>query len=178
MVHDRETPARGHDGSRQDHLSFADTGLLITHQIECSFKVSNYSLTFEYTPIRKSVSLSGLSLRLANSLFISINDLTVPYMTAYVDLEDPFLNHSTNGLTVYVISDPDMSFADSLSRDYDDKYYPIIKSFTIPDIPPTKPKTPRLFSWPWFKSYKPPLPPRFQRPFPYNIVRVYLCIPA
>lgn len=23
-------------------------------------------------------------------------------MTAYVDLEDPFLNHSTDGLTVYV----------------------------------------------------------------------------
>jgi len=32
----------------------------------------------------------------------SVNDLTVPYMTAYVDLEDPFLNHRTDGLTVYV----------------------------------------------------------------------------
>jgi hypothetical protein len=32
----------------------------------------------------------------------SVNDLTVPYMTAYVDLEDPFLNHVTDGLIVYV----------------------------------------------------------------------------
>lgn len=44
--------------------------------------------------------------RHADSLFISINDLTVPYMTACVDLEDPFLNHSTNGLNMYVISQP------------------------------------------------------------------------
>ena len=33
----------------------------------------------------------------------SINDATVPYMTAYVDLEDPFLNRSTDGLTVYFV---------------------------------------------------------------------------
>ena len=33
----------------------------------------------------------------------SINDVTVPYMTAYVDLEDPFLNHTTDGLAVYAV---------------------------------------------------------------------------
>ncbi len=32
----------------------------------------------------------------------SVNDLAVPYVTAYVDPEDPFLNYRTNGLTVYV----------------------------------------------------------------------------
>jgi hypothetical protein len=32
----------------------------------------------------------------------SVNDLTVPYMTAYVDLEDPFLHYHTDELTVYV----------------------------------------------------------------------------
>ena len=32
----------------------------------------------------------------------SVNDLSVPYMTAYVDLEDPFLNYRDDGLTVYV----------------------------------------------------------------------------
>ena len=33
----------------------------------------------------------------------SINDVTVPYMTAYVDLEDPFLDHKTDGLAVYAL---------------------------------------------------------------------------
>ncbi|KAF8463203.1 DUF676-domain-containing protein [Russula ochroleuca] len=88
----------------------------------------------------------------------AINDLTVPYMTAYVDLEDPFLNHSTDGLTV----------------DYEEKYFPIIKSFTIPDTPPPKRETARLFSWEWFKSYRPPLPPRLQAPFPFNMVTLAL----
>jgi len=84
----------------------------------------------------------------------AINDLTVPYMTAYVDLEDPFLNYRTDGLTV----------------NYDDKYFPIIKSFSIPDTPPPKRKTARLFTLEWFKSYRPPVPPRLQGPFPYNLI--------
>jgi len=84
----------------------------------------------------------------------AINDLTVPYMTAYVDLEDPFLNHDTDELIV----------------DYDEKYFPVIKSFTIQDTPTGKRKVPRLLSWAWLKSYKPPLPPRFQTTFPYNIL--------
>ena len=41
-------------------------------------------------------------LSLIHSL-LSINDVTVPYMTAYVDLEDPFLNHNTDGLAVYAV---------------------------------------------------------------------------
>jgi len=89
----------------------------------------------------------------------AINDMTVPYMTAYVDPEDPFLNRITSGLTV----------------DYDDKYFPIIKSFTIPDTPPPKPESARPLTWMWFKSYKAPIPPRFQSTtFPFNIMQLFL----
>ena len=44
----------------------------------------------------------------------SVNDLTVPYMTAYVDLEDPFLNYRTDGLNVYVALQSTNMRADSL----------------------------------------------------------------
>jgi len=79
-------------------------------------------------------------------------------MTAYVDSVDPFINHITNGLAV----------------EYDDTYYPIIKSFTVPDTPPPDRERTRTFSWAWFKSYRPPLPPRFQGPFPFNIASFVL----
>ena len=65
--------------------------------------------------------------------------------------------------------------ANSSSSDYDDTYHPIIKSFTVPDTPPERERT-RPFSWAWFKSYRPPLPPRFQVPFPFNIVRIHLSV--
>ena len=65
-----------------------------------SFKVSSYSPTFGYTRMRKTSSSATVGALI--HCVCSINDLTVPYMTAYVDLEDPFLNHSTDGLTVYV----------------------------------------------------------------------------
>jgi len=52
-----------------------------------------------------------------------------------------------------------------------------MKSFTIPDTPPPKSQSTRPSTWARLKSYKPPLPPRFQRPFPVNIVRVRLYIP-
>ncbi|KAH9066842.1 DUF676-domain-containing protein [Lactarius vividus] len=87
----------------------------------------------------------------------AINDVTVPYLTAYVDLEDPFINHTTDGLAV----------------EYDDKYFPIIRSFTIQDTPPPK-SGPRPYSLAWFRSYKPPLPPRLQAPFPFNIATTVL----
>ncbi|KAI9440711.1 DUF676-domain-containing protein [Lactarius indigo] len=88
----------------------------------------------------------------------AINDATVPYLTAYVDLEDPFINHTTDNLAV----------------EYDDKYFPIIKSFAIQDTPPSKPRGPRPYSLAWFRSYKPPLPPRLQAPFPFNIATTVL----
>lgn len=88
----------------------------------------------------------------------AINDVTVPYLTAYVDLEDPFINHTKDGLAV----------------EYDDKYYPIVKSFTIPDTPPPKRHGPRPYTLAWFRSYKPPLPPILQAPFPFNIATTVL----
>ncbi|KAH9014742.1 hypothetical protein EDB84DRAFT_1680082 [Lactarius hengduanensis] len=60
---------------------------------------------------------------------------------------------------------------DDLAVEYDDKYFPIIKSFTIQDTPTPK-RGPRPYSLAWFRSYKPPLPPHLQAPFPFNIVRV------
>ncbi|KAI9511411.1 putative serine esterase-domain-containing protein [Russula earlei] len=88
----------------------------------------------------------------------AVNDLTVPFMTAHVDLDDPFLNHDAHELIV----------------DYDDEYFPVIKSFTVADTPSLKHKTVRLFTWEWFKSYNPPLPPRFQPSFPFNIISLAL----
>jgi hypothetical protein len=88
----------------------------------------------------------------------AINDVTVPYVTAYVELEDPFINHT----------------AEELAVEYDDKYHPIIKSFTVRDTPTPKPRGPRPFTLAWFRSYKPPLPPRFQAPFPFNILTAVL----
>jgi len=85
----------------------------------------------------------------------AINDRTVPYLTAYVDLEDPFINHC----------------ADNLAVEYDDNYHPIIKSFTVQDTP--KRCGPR-YTLAWFRTYKPPLPPRLQAPFPFNIVTTVL----
>ncbi|KAH9971656.1 putative serine esterase-domain-containing protein [Lactifluus volemus] len=90
----------------------------------------------------------------------AINDWTVPYMTAYVDTKDPFINHTTSGLVVQ----------------YDATYLPIIRSFDIPDTPPPKHERafPRPFTFKWFKSYRPPLPPRFHAPFPFNIILLIL----
>ena len=44
---------------------------------------------------------SSFTLPLSRPAYYSINDATVPYMTAYVDLEDPFINHTTDDLAMY-----------------------------------------------------------------------------
>ncbi|KAI0295366.1 putative serine esterase-domain-containing protein [Multifurca ochricompacta] len=88
----------------------------------------------------------------------AVNDLTVPYMTAYVDVEDPFINHVTEGITV----------------DYDDKYYPIVKSFTSQGTPSLKRESARPFTWDWFKSYKLPYLPGLYAPFPFNFAALAL----
>jgi len=53
-------------------------------------------------PMRGFPSSLATYLTLIRSV-CSINDVTVPYMTAYIDLDDPFLNHNTDGLTVYAV---------------------------------------------------------------------------
>jgi hypothetical protein len=65
-----------------------------------STKVSDYSLIFEYTLMRGFPSLFIFG-ALTSRILPSINDATVPYLTAFVDLEDPFINHTTDGLAVY-----------------------------------------------------------------------------
>ena len=34
----------------------------------------------------------------------AVNDVTVPYVTAAIVLEDPFLEHAFNGIKMYVLS--------------------------------------------------------------------------
>ena len=50
-------------------------------------------------------------------------------------------------------------------REYDDKYYPIIKSFTVLDVPRPKRRGPRPYTLAWFRSYKPPLLLVYRLPF-------------
>ncbi|KAL1747599.1 putative serine esterase-domain-containing protein [Schizophyllum fasciatum] len=50
----------------------------------------------------------------------AINDITVPYITACIELEDPFMEYTTNGLDV----------------ELDPKYAPLIKSWQLPAEPP------------------------------------------
>jgi len=93
----------------------------------------------------------------------AVNDLTVPYATASMSEEDPFGDHAAQGLKVEFL----------------EKYKPIISSFTVPDTPPPKPKSPRVFSKAWFRGIKelrPPLPPFLQKPFPLNLV-LYAALP-
>ena len=59
------------------------------------------------------------------------------------------------------------------NREFDEKYSPIIKSYTQPTMVGPPPK-PRVFSSKWFKSLKPDrplLPPALQFAFPFNVVR-------
>ncbi|KAI0051011.1 DUF676-domain-containing protein [Auriscalpium vulgare] len=88
----------------------------------------------------------------------AVNDMTVPYITAAFETEDPFLNHVVDGLDI----------------EYDEKYKPVVKSWSIPTAPPPPPPKPTVFTPAWFKSYTPPLPPRLQLPFPYNIAIIAL----
>ncbi|KAF8273138.1 putative serine esterase-domain-containing protein [Lactarius quietus] len=55
----------------------------------------------------------------------AINDVTVPYLTAYVDLETP------SSIILRMILPYRFLGFNCFDREYVDKYYPIIKSFTI-----------------------------------------------
>ncbi|KAI1793462.1 putative serine esterase-domain-containing protein [Ganoderma leucocontextum] len=86
----------------------------------------------------------------------AVNDVTVPYATAAIELEDIFINHKVNGLDI----------------EFDQEYSPIIKSHTLPKAFQPPPKA-RVFSWKWFKSLKPErplLPPALQFRFPWNVL--------
>ncbi|TBU40555.1 putative serine esterase-domain-containing protein [Dichomitus squalens] len=88
----------------------------------------------------------------------AVNDVTVPYVTAAIELEDPFLEHAFNGIKI----------------EFDEKYSPILKSYTPSTVVEPRPK-PRVFTPQWFKSLKPErplLPPALQFAFPFNILLI------
>ncbi|KAF5350258.1 hypothetical protein D9758_007812 [Tetrapyrgos nigripes] len=94
----------------------------------------------------------------------AVNDRTVPFITAAIELEDPFAEHAWNGIDIL----------------REEEYSPIIKSYSFPpDSLEEKPK-PIILSREWFKNRKktsrPTLPPWFQFRFPMNIV-FYIAIP-
>lgn len=95
----------------------------------------------------------------------AINDRTVPYVTAAIDIENPFAEHETNGIEVT----------------FNKEYSPVIDDYTLPAVPPPSPSKPVILSPSWFRNRrgKPPifLPPILQARFPFNIM-VYALLPA
>ncbi|KAJ7155405.1 DUF676-domain-containing protein [Mycena crocata] len=87
----------------------------------------------------------------------SMNDVTVPYVTAAIEVEDLFADQEANGLEIEV----------------DEKYQPLIKSYTLPPVPPPRTPKPMVLSPSWFRDRKPSrpfLPPFLQFRFPLNIL--------
>ncbi|KAL1723043.1 putative serine esterase-domain-containing protein [Schizophyllum commune] len=66
----------------------------------------------------------------------AINDLTVPYLTACIELEDPFADYENTGLTV----------------EYDDQYSPLIRSWDLPAEPPAREPKPKPLTLAWIKQ--------------------------
>ncbi|KAK0467087.1 DUF676-domain-containing protein [Desarmillaria tabescens] len=60
----------------------------------------------------------------------SVNDRTVPYVTAAIELEDNFLDHATNGIEI----------------ELHEEYNPIIKSYSLPAISPAPTPKPAILS--------------------------------
>ncbi|KAF8347847.1 putative serine esterase-domain-containing protein [Amanita rubescens] len=90
----------------------------------------------------------------------AVNDLTVPYITAAIELEDPFLDYEKNKMTIQ----------------FDPKYEPLMTSYAPPSSPPVEPA---VLSREWMMQWRPRkimLPPILQREFPLNML-IYLCIP-
>jgi hypothetical protein len=63
----------------------------------------------------------------------------------------------------------------SRCRQFDETYKPVLKTWTVPLLPPAKAPAPTVLSVEWFRSRKasrPLLPPFLQFKFPYNLVFV------
>ncbi|PFH51814.1 hypothetical protein AMATHDRAFT_58312 [Amanita thiersii Skay4041] len=91
----------------------------------------------------------------------AVNDITVPYVTAAIETQDPFSDHENNGITIKL----------------DPTYEPRIEIYELPSSPPPGPP---VLSTEWFQKYKlrkPLLPPFLQRQFPWNML-IYLSIPV
>ncbi|KAG7086407.1 hypothetical protein E1B28_002362 [Marasmius oreades] len=86
----------------------------------------------------------------------AVYDLTVPYVTAAIEVDDPFVDHTTNGIQITLRDD----------------YPRIIKSYTLPTSPP-----PKIKSKESKKSGKRPfMPPFLVFRFPLNIL-FYISLP-
>ncbi|KAJ6493567.1 DUF676-domain-containing protein [Mycena vitilis] len=93
----------------------------------------------------------------------AVNDRTVPYVTAAIDVDDIFVARAVNGLEI----------------EFDDQYDTLIKSYSLPPVPPPATPKPTVLSPSWFKSLKPSrpfLPPFLQFRFPLNLV-MYTLLP-
>lgn len=105
----------------------------------------------------------------------AVNDTTVPYVTAAIEAEDPFIEHRTNGIELYV--DNFHTYKPhrltNTSRVFDDNYKPLLKSYSLPEVAPPPPAKPLPLSPKWFSEIasRPFFPPRLQFRFPFNIVR-------
>ncbi|KAJ3804413.1 putative serine esterase-domain-containing protein [Lentinula lateritia] len=97
----------------------------------------------------------------------AVNDLTVPYVTAAMEDEDPFVDWEERGVKVK----------------FHPKYRPIITSYTVPSSSPSSPASistsaQRSPSKRRPKLSKPliPLPPFLVKPFPLNLL-IYASLP-
>ncbi|KAH6915953.1 lipid particle protein [Coprinopsis sp. MPI-PUGE-AT-0042] len=92
-----------------------------------------------------------------------VNDMTVPYVTAAIETEDPFAEHETNGVQLVM----------------DEKHENIIKSWSFSDEPPAVPEKAAVLSKEWLSNWKPRkplLPPALQLRFPLNLL-IYTLLP-
>ncbi|KAJ7091355.1 DUF676-domain-containing protein [Mycena belliarum] len=87
----------------------------------------------------------------------TLRDRTVPYVTAAIEVDDIFADRASNGLEV----------------ELDEQYAPLIKSYSLPPVPPAPTPKPAVLSPSWFKQLapgRPMLPPFLRFRFPLNIV--------
>ncbi|KAJ7577101.1 DUF676-domain-containing protein [Mycena floridula] len=91
-----------------------------------------------------------------------VKDSTVPYVTGAIEETDPFTDFEHSGIEIQ----------------FDKKYDPIIKSYSLPLVPPPPTPKPRFLSRKWIRENKNKnfLPPFLQFSFPMNIV-FYVLLP-
>ncbi|KAL4065872.1 DUF676-domain-containing protein [Scleroderma citrinum] len=83
----------------------------------------------------------------------TINDRTVPYVTAAIEPTDPFSEYRTNGVEI----------------EFNEKYEHVIKSYTLPASPPLRgPDRPPLLNR--ISTAFPPIPPLFRFGYPLNLL--------
>ncbi|KAF8555980.1 DUF676-domain-containing protein [Imleria badia] len=90
----------------------------------------------------------------------TINDLTVPYVTAAIEEIDLFADYEKNGLQI----------------EFHDKYKHVVKSYAISSSPRPRRERKKTSLFTKIRNLRPPLPPVLQGGFPMNLV-VYALLP-